>query len=548
MAIADAPHDEQAGGEEEHLTVAPIVGPDDPRRFTDSGIEISELYGEGDLPQELDLGEPGEFPYTRGVHREMYRKQTWTMRQYAGYASAKESNERYRYLLSKGSTGLSMAFDLPTQLGLDSDNPRCLGEVGRTGVAIDTIDDMRTAFDAIPLDQVSTSMTINAPAACLLLLYELVGEEQGVPSEKLRGTTQNDVLKEYIARGNYIYPPVPTMRLTTDLFQYCQEHVPKWNTISISGYHFREKGCSAVQEVAFTLSSGIAYVQAAIDKGLSVDDFAPRLAFFFNGHNNVFQEVAKFRAARRMWAHIMDERFGATNPKARMLRFHTQTGGVTLTAQQPENNIVRVALQGFAAVCGGTQSLHTNGFDEALALPSERAAKIALRTQQVLAHESGAADTVDPFAGSYFVESLTDEIEQRALELIERVDALGGSVNAIEFITGEIDESAWGYQERYRIGQDIVVGVNAYEEEDIEVPDLLRVDPESEREQLERLASFKSERDQALVAQRLDELRAAAAGEENLLPAIRSALKDRCSLGEVCGAMQDVFGKYAPTF
>jgi methylmalonyl-CoA mutase, N-terminal domain len=548
MAIADAPHDEQAGGEEEQLTVAPIVGPDDPRRFTDSGIEISELYGEGDLPQELDLGEPGEFPYTRGVHREMYRKQTWTMRQYAGYASAKESNERYRYLLSKGSTGLSMAFDLPTQLGLDSDNPRCLGEVGRTGVAIDTIDDMRTAFDAIPLDQVSTSMTINAPAACLLLLYELVGEEQGVPSEKLRGTTQNDVLKEYIARGNYIYPPVPTMRLTTDLFQYCQEHVPKWNTISISGYHFREKGCSAVQEVAFTLSSGIAYVQAAIDKGLSVDDFAPRLAFFFNGHNNVFQEVAKFRAARRMWAHIMDERFGATNPKARMLRFHTQTGGVTLTAQQPENNIVRVALQGFAAVCGGTQSLHTNGFDEALALPSERAAKIALRTQQVLAHESGAADTVDPFAGSYFVESLTDEIEQRALELIERVDALGGSVNAIEFITGEIDESAWGYQERYRIGQDIVVGVNAYEEEDIEVPDLLRVDPESEREQLERLASFKSERDQALVAQRLDELRAAAAGEENLLPAIRSALKDRCSLGEVCGAMQDVFGKYAPTF
>jgi methylmalonyl-CoA mutase N-terminal domain/subunit len=349
---------------EEHLTVAPIVGPDDPRRFTDSGIEISELYTEADLPQSLDLGEPGEFPYTRGVHREMYRRQPWTMRQ-------------YRYLLSKGSTGLSMAFDLPTQLGLDSDNPRCLGEVGRTGVAIDTIDDMRTAFDGIPLDQVSTSMTINAPAACLLLLYELVGEEQGVPSEQLRGTTQNDVLKEYIARGNYIYPPEPTMRLTTDLFAYCQERVPRWNTISISGYHFREKGCSAVQEVAFTLSSGIAYVQAAIDKGLSVDDFAPRLAFFFNGHNNVFQEVAKFRAARRMWAHIMRERFGATNPKATMLRFHTQTGGVTLTAQQPENNIVRVALQGFAAVCGGTQSLHTNGFDEALALPTERAAKIA---------------------------------------------------------------------------------------------------------------------------------------------------------------------------
>ena len=534
--------------EEERLTVAPIVGPDDPRRFTDSGIEISELYTQEDLPRDLDLGEPGAFPYTRGVHREMYRRQPWTMRQYAGYASAKESNERYRYLLSKGSTGLSMAFDLPTQLGLDSDNPRCLGEVGRTGVAIDTIDDMRTAFDSIPLEEVSTSMTINAPAACLLLLYELVGEEQGVPSQMLRGTTQNDVLKEYIARGNYIYPPGPTMRLTTDLFEYCQQHVPKWNTISISGYHFREKGCSAVQEVAFTLSSGIAYVQAAIDKGLSVDDFAPRLAFFFNGHNNVFQEVAKFRAARRMWAHIMRERFGARNPKATMLRFHTQTGGVTLTAQQPENNIVRVALQGFAAVCGGTQSLHTNGFDEALALPTERAAKIALRTQQILAHESGATDTVDPFAGSYFVEALTDEIEARANELIAKVDALGGSVHAIEFITGEIDESAWGYQERYRIGQDIVVGVNAYEEDSLEVPDLLRVDPESEREQLERLRAFKSDRDGPLVERRLGELRDVARGEQNLLPAIRQALKDRCSLGEVCGAMQDVFGAYAPTF
>ncbi|MFZ2114106.1 MAG: methylmalonyl-CoA mutase family protein [Solirubrobacteraceae bacterium] len=532
----------------ERLTVAPIVGPEDPRRFTDSGIEIEPLYTEDDLPAELDLGTPGDFPYTRGVHREMYRKQTWTMRQYAGYASAKESNERYRYLLSKGSTGLSMAFDLPTQLGLDSDNPRSLGEVGRTGVAIDTIDDMRTAFEGIPLDEVSTSMTINAPAACLLLLYDLVGEEQGVPSEKLRGTTQNDVLKEYIARGNYIYPPQPTMRLTTDLFQYCQENVPKWNTVSISGYHFREKGCSAVQEVAFTLSSGIAYVTAAIEKGLDVDDFAPRLAFFFNGHNNVFQEVAKFRAARRMWAHIMRDRFGTKNPKSTMLRFHTQTGGVTLTAQQPENNIVRVALQGFAAVCGGTQSLHTNGFDEALALPTEHAAKTALRTQQILAYESGAADTVDPFAGSYFVESLTDEIEARANELIAKVDALGGSVNAIQFITGEIDESAWGYQERYRIGQDIVVGVNKFEEDDIEVPDLLRVDPESEREQVGRLKAFKANRDQQLVDRRLEELRETARGSENLLPSIRQALKDRASLGEVCGAMQDVFGKYAPTF
>jgi methylmalonyl-CoA mutase N-terminal domain/subunit len=543
MAIAD-----RTGEDPKELTIAPIVGPEDERRFTDSGIEVAKLYTEGDLPDDLDMGMPGEYPYTRGVHREMYRKQPWTMRQYAGYASATESNERYRYLLSKGSTGLSMAFDLPTQLGLDSDNPRCLGEVGRTGVAIDTIDDMRTAFDGIPLDQVSTSMTINAPAACLLLLYELVAEEQGVASEKLRGTTQNDVLKEYIARGNYIYPPAPTMRLTTDIFQYCHERVPLWNTISISGYHFREKGCSAVQEVAFTLCSGIAYVGAAIDAGLSVDDFAPRLAFFFNGHNNVFQEVAKFRAARRMWSHIMRERFGATNPKAMMLRFHTQTGGVTLTAQQPENNIVRVALQGFAAVCGGTQSLHTNGFDEALALPTERAAKIALRTQQILAHESGAADTVDPFAGSYFVEALTDEIERRANELIAKVDELGGSVNAIEFITHEIDESAWGYEERYRIGQDIVVGVNAYEEEDAEVPDLLRVDPASERLQAERLRAFKAARDRALVAQRLEQLRESARGDGNLLPPIRAALKDRCSLGEVCGAMGDVFGKYSPAF
>jgi methylmalonyl-CoA mutase N-terminal domain/subunit len=533
---------------DERATVAPIVGPDDPRRFTDSGIEVKPLYTEADVPEDLHLGEPGEFPYVRGVHPDMYRKQAWTMRQYAGYASAKESNERYRYLLSKGSTGLSMAFDLPTQLGLDSDNARCLGEVGRTGVAIDTIDDMRTAFDSIPLDQVSTSMTINAPAAVLLLLYELVAEEQGVPSDQLRGTTQNDVLKEYIARGNYIYPPQPTMRLTTDLFAYCRDNIPRWNTVSISGYHFREKGASAVQEVAFTLSSGIAYVQAAIDAGLAVDEFAPRLAFFFNGHNNVFQEVAKFRAARRMWATIMRDRFGAKDPRSLKLRFHTQTGGVTLTAQQPENNIVRVALQGFAAVCGGTQSLHTNGYDEALALPTEKAAKIALRTQQIIAAESGATDTVDPFAGSYFVEALTDEIESRALELIHKVDELGGSVNAIEFITGEIDESAWGYQERYRTGQDVVVGVNKYVEDDIEVPDLLRVDPESEQQQVARLKAFKADRDQELVARRLEELREVARGTGNLLPPIRAALKDRASMGEVCGAMQDVFGAYTPTF
>jgi methylmalonyl-CoA mutase N-terminal domain/subunit len=534
--------------QDERLTIAPIVGPDDPRRFTDSGIEIDALYGEADVPKDLELGQPGDFPYTRGVHEQMYRSQQWTMRQYAGYASAKESNERYRYLLSRGGTGLSMAFDLPTQLGLDSDNALCEGEVGRTGVAIDTIDDMRTAFDQIPLDQVSTSMTINAPASVLLMLYDLVAEEQGVPSDQLRGTVQNDILKEYIARGNYIYPPEASMRLTTDVFSYCAEKIPKWNTISISGYHFREKGCSAVQEVAFTLSTGIAYVQAAIDRGLDVNEFAPRLAFFFNGHNNVFQEVAKFRAARMMWAQIMKERFGATNPKAMMLRFHTQTGGVTLTAQQPENNIVRVALQGFAAVCGGTQSLHTNGFDEALALPSEQAAKTALRTQQIIAAESGAADTVDPFAGSYYVESLTAEIESRSSELIAKVDELGGAVHAIEFITAEIDESAWGYQERYRTKQDIVVGVNEYIEEQIEVPGLLRVDPESEREQLGRLAAFKADRDQELVATRLEQLREVARGDGNLIPAIRVALKDRCSMGEVCGAMKDVFGGYKPGF
>jgi methylmalonyl-CoA mutase N-terminal domain/subunit len=535
---------------DEHRTIAPIVGPDDPRRFTDSGVEIQRRYDDGDLPAELPqkLGEPGEYPFTRGIHPEMYRKQLWTMRQYAGYASARESNERYRYLLSKGSTGLSMAFDLPTQLGLDSDNPMCLGEVGRTGVAIDSIADMRTAFDEIPLDQVSTSMTINAPAGVLLLLYELVAEEQGVASEKLRGTTQNDILKEYIARGNYIYPPEGAIRLTTDLFAYCNERIPKWNTVSISGYHFREKGCSAVQEVAFTLANGIAYVQAALDAGLEIDRFAPRLAFFFNGHNNVFQEVAKFRAARRMWAEIMRERFGARDERSWKLRFHTQTGGVTLTAQQPENNIVRVALQGFAAVCGGTQSLHTNGFDEALALPTERAAKIALRTQQIIGYESGAADSVDPFAGSYFVEALTDEIETRAYELIAKVDELGGSVHAVEFMTSEIEESAFGYHERYRTGQDVVVGVNKFVEDSIEVTDILRVDPQSEHEQVQRLKAFKADRDAQLVDRRLEEVRECARGRDNLLPVLRQALKDRCSLGEVCAAMRDVFGDYRPSF
>lgn len=528
-------------------TIAPIVGPDDPRRFTDSGIEVQPRYDESDVKDGLDerLGEPGDYPFTRGIHSEMYRSRRWTMRQYAGYASAKETNERFHYLINHGSTGLSMAFDLPTQLGRDSDDPLCEGEVGRTGVAIDSIDDMRRVFDGIPLDEVTTSMTINAPAAVLLLLYELVGEEQGVDADKLGGTTQNDILKEYIARGNFIYPPEPAMRLTTDLFAYCAERIPKWNTISISGYHMREKGCSAVQEVAFTLANAIAYVQGAIDAGMEVDDFAPRLAFFFNGHNNVFQEVAKFRAVRRMWARIMRERFGAEKPRSQMMRFHTQTGGVTLAAQQPENNIVRVALQGFAAVCGGTQSLHTNGFDEALALPSERAARIALRTQQILAAESGATDTVDPFAGSYFVEALTDEIEERAQELIDKVEEMGGSVECIPFIRAEVEQSAWGYEERYRIKQDLVVGVNEYVTDQIEDVEILRVDPESERQQVERLKKFKADRDQDAVDKRLAELREVAKGDGNLLHPIRAALKDHATIGEVSGVMREEFGEYS---
>ncbi|MBA3420814.1 MAG: methylmalonyl-CoA mutase [Thermoleophilaceae bacterium] len=527
-------------------TIAPVVGPDDERRFTDSGIEVKRVYGEEDVASGLEerLGEPAEYPYTRGIHADMYRSRRWTMRQYAGYASAKETNERFHYLIDHGSTGLSMAFDLPTQLGRDSDDPLCAGEVGRTGVAIDSIDDIRRVFEGIPLADVSTSMTINAPAAVLLLLYELVGEEQGVDASDLRGTTQNDVLKEYIARGNFIYPPEPAMRLTTDLFAYCKERIPMWNTISISGYHMREKGCSAVQEVGFTLANGIAYVQAALDTGMEVDEFAPRLAFFFNCHNHVFQEVAKFRAARRMWARIMRERFGAQNDRSLTLRFHTQTGGSTLAAQQVENNIVRVALQGFAAVCGGTQSLHTNGYDEALALPSERAVGVALRTQQVLAHESGVIDTVDPFAGSYFVEALTDEIEARAQELIDKVDELGGSVEALDFIRGEVEESAWAYSERIRINQDVVVGVNEYVTEGVETEDILTVDPESEREQVERLEKFKEERDGDAVHARLEEVREVARGEGNLLHPIRAALSDRATLGEVCAVMREEYGEY----
>jgi methylmalonyl-CoA mutase, N-terminal domain len=527
-------------------TIAPVVGPEDERVFTDSGIEVKRLYTQEDIAPELEgrLGQPGHPPFTRGIHEGMYRDRLWTMRQYAGFATPEDTNERYRYLIEHGSTGLSMAFDLPTQLGRDSDDPLCQGEVGRTGVPIDTIEDMRICFDQIPLDQVSTSMTINAPAAILLLLYELVGEEQGVPSEKLRGTVQNDVLKEYMARGNYIYPPEATMRLTTDIFEYCRERVPKWNTISISGYHIREKGCSAVQEVAFTLSNAIAYVEAALGRGLKIDEFAPRLAFFFNCHNNVFQEIAKFRAVRRMWANIVRDRFGAQKPGSMKIRFHTQTGGVTLQAQQPEVNIIRVALQGFAAVSGGTQSLHTNGFDEALALPTERSARIALRTQQVIAHESGAADTVDPFAGSYFVESLTDDIEERAWGLMGKVEALGGSVEALEFMQREIEESALSYHERYRTGQDIVVGVNKYVTDQVDDVDILRVDPESEERQLTRLKAFKESRDRADVEAKLEALRDVSRGEGNLLHPIRAALAANASIGEVCDAMRDVFGEY----
>jgi methylmalonyl-CoA mutase, N-terminal domain len=530
----------------EHRFIAPVVGPDDERVFTDSGIEIEKLYDASDVADGLPerLGEPGSYPFTRGIHEGMYRDRLWTMRQYAGFSSPEDTNGRYRYLLEHGSTGLSMAFDLPTQLGRDSDDPLCEGEVGRTGVPIDTIEDMRICFDQIPLDQVSTSMTINAPAAVLLLLYELVGEEQGVDSTVLRGTVQNDVLKEYVARGNFIFPPEATMRLTTDIFEYCAERVPKWNTISISGYHIREKGCSAVQEVGFTLANAIAYTEAALDRGLEIDAFAGRLAFFFNCHNNVFQEVAKFRAARRMWAKIMRERFGASKERSQMIRFHTQTGGVTLQAQQPEVNIIRVALQGFAAVSGGTQSLHTNGFDEALALPTERSARIALRTQQVIAHESGAADTIDPFAGSYFVESLTDEIEKRAWELMDEVERQGGSVRALEFMQREIEESAASYHERYRTGQDIVVGVNKYVTDTVDDVDILKVDPESERRQLERLKRFKEGRDQAAVDSRLADLRQVAEGDGNLLPPIKEALRAGASIGETCNTMREVFGEY----
>jgi len=515
------------------------------RRPTDSGIDVKPVYTADDLPPgTLEL--PGEHPFTRGPYATMYRGRPWTIRQYAGYGSAEETNARFRYLLERGQTGLSVAFDLPTQLGYDSDDPLAEGEVGRTGVAIDSMADMEVLLEGIPLGEVSTSMTINAPAALLLLLYELVAGGQGVSAARLRGTVQNDVLKEYVARGNYIFPPRPSMRLTTDLFAYCAERIPHWNTISISGYHIREAGASAAQELAFTLANGIAYCEAAIAAGLSPDSFGERLSFFFNAHNQFFQEVAKFRAARRLWAQIMSERFGATNPRATALRFHAQTGGSTLTAQQPENNVVRVAIQALSAVCGGAQSLHTNSFDEALALPSEHAARIALRTQQILAHEAGGTDTADPLGGAYFIEALTSDLEERARELIERVDDLGGAVAAIEqgFVQAEIEASAFRYQSTVEAGDTVVVGVNRFAEDETERVELLQVDPESERRQRARTERVRAERDAAAVEAALAEVRRVAETDENLLPPLREALRARSTVGELCGALRELWGTY----
>jgi methylmalonyl-CoA mutase N-terminal domain/subunit len=515
------------------------------KRETDSGIEVKPVYSEEDVA-ELELEPPGEFPFTRGPYRDMYRGRPWTIRQYAGFASAEETNARFRYLLERGQHGLSIAFDLPTQLGYDSDDPRAAGEVGRTGVAIDSIADMALLFDGIPLGEVSTSMTINAPASLLLLLYELVGEEQGVPGERLRGTVQNDILKEYIARGNYIYPPRPSMRLTTDLFAYCAERLPSWNTISISGYHIREAGSTAVQELAFTLANGIAYCEAAVRAGLSPDEFGERLSFFFNAHNHFFQEVAKFRAARRLWARIMRERFGAENPKAQALRFHAQTGGSTLTAQQPENNVARVTVQALSAVCGGAQSIHTNAFDEALALPTERSVRIALRTQQILAHEAGGTDTADPLGGAFFIEALTDELEQRAQELIDRVDDVGGAVAAVEqgFVQDEIEQAAFAYTQQVEAGDKVIVGVNRYAEQESEQIELHRLDPEAERRQLERTARVRAERNAKEAREALERVRETARGEANLLPPMREALRGHCTVGEICNVLREEFGTY----
>lgn len=493
-------------------------------------------------------GFPGQHPYTRGVQPTMYRGRLWTMRQYAGFGSAEESNERYRYLLSQGQTGLSVAFDLPTQIGYDSDDPLCAGEVGKVGVAIDSLADMEILFKDIPLDGVSTSMTINAPASVLLAMYIAVAEKQSIPAEKLRGTIQNDILKEYMARGTYIFPPAHSMRLITDIFSFCSENVPKWNTISISGYHIREAGSTAAQEVAFTIADGIAYVETALEAGLKVDDFAPRLSFFFNAHNDLFEEIAKFRAARRLWAGIMKNRFKAKKAKSMKMRFHTQTGGSTLTAQQPDNNIVRVAVQTLAAVLGGTQSLHTNSRDEALALPSEHAVRIALRTQQIVAHESGVTNTVDPLAGSYYVEHLTDSIEKLAEEHIRKIDSLGGMVNAIEegYPQRQIQESAYTSQREIENGERIVVGVNSFTTEEEPQKDLLRVDPAVEKAQFLKLENVRKNRDNAEVRTRLESLEDAASDSKNLMPHILGAVRAYATLGEICGVLRKEFGEYSP--
>jgi methylmalonyl-CoA mutase N-terminal domain/subunit len=523
----------------------------DGERHTDSGIEVRPLYSADDLvgwQPDTQLGRPGEAPFTRGVYPSMYRGRPWTMRQYAGFGSAETTNHRFKFLLSAGQTGLSCAFDLPTQMGLDSDHPRAEGEVGKVGVAIDSIADMRLLLAGIPLDKVTTSMTINSTASILLLLYELVAEEQGVGSDQISGTIQNDLLKEYIARGTYVYPPRPSMRIITDIFEYCSQHIPKWNTISISGYHIREAGSTAVQEIAFTLANAIAYVQAAIDAGMDVDEFAPRLSFFWNGHNNFFEEVAKFRASRRMWHRIMTERFGAKDARSAMLRFHTQTGGSTLTAQQPLNNVVRVSLQALAAVLGGTQSLHTNGYDEALSLPTEDAARLALRTQQVIAYESGVVDTPDPLAGSYFVESLTDDVERLAWEYIDRIDEMGGAVAAIEahFQMDEIEQAAYEYAKSIDDDERVIVGLNRYMLDDEPEPQVLAGDPALERAQRERLAGFKVDRDLSRVEASLDEVAAAARGSQNLMYPIKEALRANATLGEVSDALRGVFGLYTP--
>lgn len=516
-----------------------------------SGIPIKRVYMPMDVADSDymdEIGLPGEYPFTRGVQPTMYRGRLWTMRQYAGFASAEDTNRRYRFLLEQGQTGLSVAFDLPTQIGYDSDHPLAQGEVGKVGVAIDSLKDMEVLFDQIPLDKVSTSMTINAPAAVLLAMYIAVGEQQGVSSRDLRGTIQNDILKEYSARGTYIFPPKPSMRIITDIFAFCSKEVPQWNSISISGYHIREAGSTAVQEVAFTLADGIAYVEAAINAGLDVDEFAPRLSFFFNAHLDFLEEIAKFRAARRLWAVIMRERFKAKDPRSMMMRFHTQTAGCTLTAQQPKNNIVRVAFQALSAVLGGTQSLHTNSMDEAFCLPSEEAVQVALRTQQLIAHETGVTDSVDPLAGSYYIEELTNEVFERARKYIDTIDELGGAAAAIEkgYIQREIQDSAYRYQKEIERDERVVVGVNRFQIEEEPPKDLLRVDPAVRISQIERLEKLKSGRNDVKVKDILSDLREAAGGSENLMPIILEAVRLYATLGEICDALRDVFGEYQP--